>query len=286
MSAGAEGSVDARLQADLGGILSDFSGTAGLAARKLATGAAVAVNDRERFPTASMIKIPVLFQLMREAERGNAQLWERVTLRAADRTGGSGLLAHCDPGLNPSLRDLAVWMMAISDNTATNLLIDRLGIQAINNAMREAGMRESELRGRIDFDRIRESNENLAVGTPRDFCDFLCALHRGELLSTGSTQQILEIMRIQKYIEPIRRYLPFNPYGEEFGEPQRVWVASKTGSLRGVRGEAGLVHTPAGVYVLAVMSREGKDPTMTSDNEGVRLIAAVSRRVYEAWGSE
>ncbi len=272
------------LQQDITTLAAGFSGLCGVAARHLGSGAEAAVNDTERFPTASSIKIQVLFQLLREVERGNAQLFERVTLRAADRTLGSGLLVNMDAGLNPTLRDLAVLMMAISDNTATNLLIDRLGLYAINQALREAGMRDTQLRGRIDFERIRESNDNLAVGTPRDFCDFLAALYRRELLSGAATEQMLEIMRIQKYIEPIRRCLPYNPYGEEFGEPQSVWVASKTGSLSGVRCESGIVHTPGAVWSLSVMTRDGKDATFTSDNEGTRLIAAISRRVFDDWG--
>jgi beta-lactamase class A len=274
----------AELQVDIEGLVRGFSGAAGVAARNLATGEAVAVNATTSFPTASMIKILVLYQLLREVERGNAQLWERLTLRAADRTRGSGLLSDCDEGLNPTVRDLAVLMMAISDNTATNMLIDRLGVHAINQAMQEAGMRNSQLRGRIDFDRIRADPGNLAVATPRDFCDFLSSLHRGELLSGGSVEQMLRIMRIQKYIEPLRRHLPYDPYGEEFGEPQAISVASKTGSLSGIRGEAGLVQTPAATYSIAVMSKDGKDRAGTSENEGLRLIASVSRRVYEAWG--
>src|SRR5262245_1510782 len=176
------------LQGDIEKLGEGFSGLAGIAACNLTTGDAVEVNDRESFPTASMIKIQVLFELIRQVERGNAQLWERVTLRESDRTLGSGLLVNLDEGLNPTLRDLAVLMMAISDNTATNLLIDRLGIGAINQAIRDAGMRDTELRGRIDFDRIRESNDNLAVSTPRDFSDFLTALWRGELLTGGSVE--------------------------------------------------------------------------------------------------
>src|SRR4051812_47070494 len=126
------------LTAAINDLLARFRGRAGVAAVNLATGEEAAINDRERFPTASSVKILVLYQLFREVERGNAQLFERVTYRAADRTLGSGLLSDLDPGLNPTLRDLAVLMMTISDNTATNVLIDRLGVYAINQALRDA----------------------------------------------------------------------------------------------------------------------------------------------------
>jgi beta-lactamase class A len=262
-----------------------FPGAAGVAARNLATGEEAAHNEAVSFPTASMIKILILFELVRQCAKGQAQMWERVTLRREDKTLGSGLLLDFDEGASLTLRDLAVLMMAISDNTATNLLIDRLGKHAINQACRDGGMRDTELRHKIDFDKIRESNDNLAVTTPRDFCSFLSALHRGELMPDAYVEQILGIMRVQKYIEPMRKHLPFNPYGIEFGEPQAVWVASKTGSLKGVRCESGLVHTPGATWALSVCTKDCPDNSWTSENTGVRFISEVSRVVYEVWGT-
>ncbi len=93
------------------------------------------------------------------------------------------------------------------------------------------------------------------------------------------------MLRIQKYIEPLRRELPADPYAREFGEPEPVWVASKTGSLSGIRVDAGLVHTPRGEWAIAVMTKNGTDRRVTSDSEGVRLIARVSRVVFDAWSS-
>ncbi len=271
------------LQGQLEALAGEFPGVPGLHAENLATGARVAVNADEPLPTASMIKVKVLFELVRQCARGQAQLWERVTLRQADKTLGSGLLLDFDEGAGLTLRDLAVLMMAISDNTATNVLIDRLGRHAINLAIREAGMTATELRGKIDFDRIRESNDNLAVTTPADFSGFMARLWRGEILPASQVEQMLGIMRIQKYIEPLRNALPYNPYGTEFGEPQEVWVASKTGSLKGVRCEGGLVHTPAATWSICVMSKDCPDNSWTSDNTGVRFITDVSRAVYAAW---
>lgn len=272
------------LQAELERLCAEFPGVAGVAAENLATGERVGVNEQTSFPTASMIKIVVLFELVRQCAKGQAQMWERLTLRAEDKTLGSGLLVDFDEGARLTLRDLAVLMMSISDNTATNVLIDRLGIHAINLACRDGGMYDTELRGKIEFDRIRESNDNLAVTVPVDFARFLASLRRGELIPTGQVEQMLGIMRIQKYIEPIRKLLPFNPYGFEFGEAQEVWVASKTGSLKGVRCEGGLVHTPHAEWSLCVMTKDCPDNSWTSENTGVRFISTVSKTVYDDWG--
>lgn len=274
---------DTTLQQQLETLAADFPGTAGIAARNLATGAEVRVNADLSFPTASMIKIMVLFELIRQCARGQAQLWERVTLRKADRTLGSGLLLDFDEGANLTLRDLAVMMMAISDNTATNVLIDRLGKHAINAACREAGMARTELRNKIDFDLIRQSNDNLAVTVPQDFCDFLTALRRNELLPEPHVEQMLGIMRIQKYIEPLRKYLPFDPYAFEFGKPQEIWVASKTGGLQSCRCEGGLIHTPNAEWAIVVMCRDFGDAVSAADNKGSAFISHTSKAVFDAW---
>src|ERR1041385_5139771 len=141
-----------------------YSGQLGIAARHLSSGEVLEVNAETSFPTASSIKIAVLIELFRQAQGGEVSPSERRRVTVRDRTLGSGLLGDLDEGLEPTLRDLAVLMMAISDNTATNMLIDRLGKDRINATLRAAGITGIELRNRIDFDLIRQSNDNLAVG--------------------------------------------------------------------------------------------------------------------------
>lgn len=272
------------LQSSLEALIARFPGTAGIAALNLTSGDRAAIHAEVQFPTASMIKILVLFELVRTCARGQAQMWERLTLRSQDKTLGSGLLLDIDDGASLTLRDLAVLMMAISDNTATNLLIDRLGLHAINLACRDGGMWNTELRSKIDFDKIRVSNDNLAVGTPRDFCAFLTALHRGELIPGGYVEQILGIMRIQKHMgNPAARYLPVDPYALEFGRVPEVWMASKTGGLDGVRCEAGIVHSPHAEWVFAVMTKDFDGRVSAHDNPGGQLIADASKLIYDAW---
>jgi beta-lactamase class A len=227
-----------------------------------------------------MIKIMILFDLVRRCASGEASWSERLTLRASDRTLGSGLLVDFEEGAALTLRDLAVMMMAISDNTATNVLIDRLGIDVINAACREARMTETELRNKIDFDIIRESNDNLAVTTPADFCTFLGTLYRGEVLPAAQVEQVLSVMRIQKYMGArLRKLLPYNPYAAEFGEEQDLWVASKTGTLKGVACEGGLIGNSRATWAIVVMTKESTADGSVAD----QFIAEVSRAVFETW---
>src|SRR5689334_22866185 len=227
-----------------------FSGRLGIAARHLGTGEELAINAEESFPTASSIKIAVLIELYRQAQAGELAVCERWKYTPRDRTLGSGLLADMDDGLELTLRDLAVLMMAISDNSATNILIGRLGKEKINATVRAAGVTGMELRNPIDFDLIRQSNDNLAVGTPAAFVALLAALWEGRILEPKHRDAALKIMRIQKYIDPMRRYLPYDPYAAEFGESQELWIASKTGSLSGVRCQSGLIGSGETVYAL------------------------------------
>jgi beta-lactamase class A len=192
-------------------------------------------------------------------------------------------LISLDDGCEMSLRDLAVLMMMVSDNVATNMLIERLGIAAINRAIKDAGLTQTELRNKLDFKLVNQAKENFGISSPADYAEFYARLARQELLSADDTAQMLKIMRIQKYIEPLRRYLPFSPYAEEFGEMPKVTVASKGGSFSGSRCDAGVITTPKAVWSLALMSKDVKDTAWTSDNEASVLISNVSKAVYDAW---
>jgi len=272
-------SLGARVQELCAGL----DGVAGVAAEQLDGGERLELRADEVFPTASAIKVFVLHALFAKAAAGALVLDARRAL-PAERTLGSGVLLHLSAGLEPTFEDLATLMMMVSDNLATNLLIDELGVDAINAEIRAAGLEHTQLNGRIDFARLGSDKLALGASTPGDLVRYFARLRRGELLPAPWTDRLLDLMRIQKYIEPLRRQLPADPYAREFGDPEPVWVASKTGSLSGVRCEAGLVHTPTAEWAIAVMTRDVRDTRVTSDNDAVRFIAAVSRAVYDAWG--
>jgi beta-lactamase class A len=269
-------------------ICRSFPGVVGVAARNLTTGEEVTFNEDERFPTASMIKTMILYELFRQDASGRASMSERLPLRDQDRTTGSGMMCDLSTGTTLTLRDLALLMMALSDNTATNMLADRLGIDAINRAIAEAGMGSTRLHRKINFPNCEPDHETYGTGvtSPRDFRHFFTELRAGRLLPPERAEAMLKIMRIQKYIEPMRKKLPVSPYAEEFGEKMDTWVASKTGSLRGTRCESGLVHAPAAEWALCIMTTGSKDVSWTSENIGVRFISEISKAFYDAWGAK
>jgi beta-lactamase class A len=254
-----------------------FSGTFGVAAHDCKTGAEIFYNADLVFPTASMVKLGILLELFRQREANQLSLDEQLTVRKSDKTAGSGLIENMGNEVTLSLHDLAVLMNAISDNTATNVLIDRLGIVNINRAMQEAGMTNTTLFRKIVFTGNRKLKyPNFATGTPRDFMTFHLNLYQGKLLNKQNTKEMLTIMRVQKNMGNLRRY---NLYDDD----KQTWVASKTGGSTGTRNESGIVHTAKGAHIVAVMSKDCKDENWSPDNEATVMVATVSKAVYDEW---
>src|SRR5215208_8092523 len=149
-------------------IVAQAGGEVALAAMNLTTGEEIARNGDRSMPTASVFKLPLLVEVFRQAEAGALDLDERVTLRAEDVVMGSGILRDFGPGLQPTLRDLAMMMVIVSDNSATNLLLDRVGgPRQVNATMRDLGLPSIVVHRRIDFGEIT-TNDSLAEAAPRD----------------------------------------------------------------------------------------------------------------------
>jgi len=267
-----------RIPAPIRRIADSFHGTLGLAAQDAAGGEPLLINADRVFPTASMIKTGILLELYRQREAGRLTLDETLTVRKADGVGGTGLLETMRLPFTISLFDLAVLMNALSDNTATNVLIDRLGLGPINRALQDAGLTRTQLH-RKAYGTARPpagAARQMGTGTPRDFMTLMLKLYQGRLLNAQNTAAMLDVMKIQKQMGGLKRYLDFDSRGRD----KQAWIASKTGGVTGVRTECGILHNKAGAHVIAVMTKGCPDPRWTPDNEGVVAIARMSQAVY------
>lgn len=239
-----------------------LNGVIGYAALDLTSGEEIGRLDRQEFPTASTIKLAILYELFRQADEGRVKLDDVQTLDRAHVVGGTGVLrALGTPAL--SLRDHAVLMMSLSDNTATNVLIDRVGLAAVASRMQTLELPGIRLRRRMmDTAAATRGDENVA--TPRDIVRLLRVLHAGEGLSPESKAGALKILEVGAggYL---RR-----------GIPADVEVLNKSGELEGVRADAALVRALNRPYAVAVMTTYLKD-----EAEGERTLAAVSRAFYD-----
>jgi beta-lactamase class A len=250
------------LNRQLQSIVERLDGVIGYAAIDLTSGEEIGRLERQEFPTASTIKLAVLYELFKQADEGRLRLDATAPLDRSRVVGGSGILhALGTPAL--SLRDYAVLMTAISDNTATNVLIDRLAIGSVSARMQALDLQGIRLRrSMMDSAAAARGEENVA--TPRDVARLLRVLHEGEGLSAEGRAGALTILEVGAggYL---RR-----------GIPGGVEVLNKPGELEGVRVDAAIVRAQHRPYAVVVMTTYLKD-----EAEGERAITEVSRALYE-----
>lgn len=243
----------------------------------------IALNADEIFPAASSIKIYVWYTLLARADAGELQLDERIEYHAAAARPGSGVLFHLDPGLRPTLKDLATLMMMISDNSALLLLTEYLGLDAINAEIEGLDLERTRCGDWRNFKTEYADSLRFGQGTPREFVTFLLRMRGDELLSPALRELFWDTLRIQKYIEPLRRFLPASPWSREFGFAEPVWVASKSGVLDDCVTESGFVSVDHGGWAISVMLRGLPSVDAEPKREAEALVARISRAVYDAW---
>jgi beta-lactamase class A len=266
-------------------LVKKFSGTVGVYAERLDTGATLAFNADETFLTASVVKLPVLFELFRQVKNKTVSLDQRIALRDADKVIGSGVLKELRAGVRFTIYDLVFLMMSISDNTAANMVTDLVGRANVNRTLKRLGLQTSRVTGNILVDQTHNTDTPTGKGeraptTPREMAQLLKVIQARKILGADYSQQIIEILKRADTTSTIARGLPYAEMRPEEGEP-RIIVAHKTGSLRGVRNNVGLVYTPQFNYVIAMMSKDCKDMRWTPDNEASILLGEISRIVYE-----
>lgn len=249
---GQRGILAARLQRELEHVAADAPGIMGIAVVDLANGQQFGVNDTLTFPTASTIKVPLLLTLYLQAERGRLRLDERVPMKATDRTAGSGVLQFLGEGSSLlSLSDLATLMILVSDNTATNILIDRVGLDSVSAFTRSIGLPHIMLRRRMirPADMVRGA-ENVA--TPREAAQLMAKVARCDVpITREHCVDARRLLEIEKTVADDRPP----------GLPDGVAAAWKAGDLNGGRAGWGIINLPGRPYVfIAMINYGGEDP--------------------------
>ena len=246
--------LKAKFEQRLHEISSRVDGVVGYAVLDLTSGDRITHLGGETFPTASTIKIAVVYELFKQAEEGKVRLTETIALDRSKAVGGTGVLVYMGtPTL--SILDYATLMVTLSDNTATNVLIDRLGMANVTARMESLGLTHTRLRRRMmDTAAARRGDEN--VSTPDEIV---------RLLETVSkNKEAVELLEKPK-TSRLRR-----------GLPAGVAAADKPGELEGVRVDAGIVFAKNRPYILCVMTTYLK-----SEEEGESAIEEMSRAAYE-----
>ena len=257
-----------------------LGGTLGVAASRLDGSDRVAFQDEQAFPAASTIKVFILQTLLESVEAGRRRLDDRRVLTAGDQVTGSGILKSLSPGNSYSLLDLATLMIVVSDNTATNMLIEELGVEAVNASIVRHGWSATHLAGLLQRTEDGEPTpKSPSTTSPRDLADVFRRLWQGELLGPELTERAKGIYARQQHTDQLGRFLPFDPYSTEMGEATTS-IASKGGAIRGVRNDAGIIDTGVTGYVLAIMTRDCHDLRFHPDNLGSIVVSEVSKALY------
>jgi len=237
----------------------------GYAIQDVSTGESFFLHPDIVFPQCSSIKLTVLLELMRQAQEGKLSLDEKHTILRSEMTQGDDepiITMLGDGTVTMTLRDLATFMVVLSDNTATNILIDCLGMDNINSGIARLGLKDTKLRRRmIDLEAARRGNEN--VSTPREMMTLLEKVQAGQALDAAHTAEYLRILRLPKESE-FHKALP------DAGP-----IADKPGSLEAVRCDTGLIEIQGHPLVLSVNTTY-----LARDDDGERAIEEVARLAY------
>lgn len=242
----------------------EFDGAVGVAIRDLKSNEEILINEGSIFPTGSSIKIAILIELHKQAAAGELKLTETLPVVDRNQVGGSGVLLHFAEGTSRlSLHDLSVLMIALSDNSATNMLIDRLGMGNINKTIEELGLKAIRLqRKMIDLPAMARGMENVA--TPRAAATMMAMLAEGRVISPEVSNAVLKTLRIPK-VSPIPRLIPSS-----------VSIANKPGGVEGVACDWALVDVPNRPFAIAVMT------AWNGENAGAdEAIAKIARSTYD-----
>jgi beta-lactamase class A len=270
-----------KLEAAVTSVDQQFDGVLGVAVYDLTDGKTLLLHGDEVFPQASSIKIAILAELYRQEQqardgaKGKARLDDVYVVRKEDMVPDSDVMLGLTPGMTRlTNRDLATMMIAVSDNSAANVLIDRLGLENVNATLASAGLKHTRLqRKMMDLKAAREGRENVA--TPREMMTLLEAIYRRRLFSQELTDEFLTMLSTG-WSQNSKRSALLR------GLPAGVRAAEKPGELEGVRADSGIVFAPNRPYILCVMATYAKDEKAAEDV--ISRIAGITYGYFDLIG--
>ncbi|NOZ40716.1 MAG: hypothetical protein GXP24_10895 [Planctomycetes bacterium] len=257
-------------------LIDAHDGKVGVAIVHLPSGESFTHRAEEPMPTASLIKFPLMIATYQAIEAGNLDLEQKITLRDEDKVPGSGILTpHFSPGATLSLNDAMHLMIVYSDNTATNLVIDQVGLPATAQRMESLDCPATKLHSQVfrrDTSIFPERSKQFGLGSTSaaDMLRLFTKLHAGKLVSKAASQQMLAHLYECESKNMCARDLPPN-----------TKFAHKSGSVSAVRADAGIIDSPSGPIVVCVLTAENEDRSWSSDNAAQVLGGKIARAAYD-----
>lgn len=249
-------------------IAAGCGGSVSVAVRNIGNAADISINDREVMSSASIIKVPMLVEALRQARDGELDLDMEIVLADEHRVRGSGVLRYLHAGTRLTMMDLLWLMIVVSDNTATNIVMDIIGIENVNRTLRAMGYADTRLsRKMYDWAAIERGLDN--VCTAADIADLLVRIARGEAVGGEWDERALDMLSHQQETSRLGLLLP-----------DEAKLANKTGSRDGIYHDCGIVTAPDFRYSIAVFTRDASSP-----GDAHLAIAHISKAVYNHFAS-
>jgi beta-lactamase class A len=288
---------DPALTGTLQSLLAGFQGHVSFYAHDMATGRTVAIDADQPVPTASVIKLAILYEALQQIRAGRVHFEDRLSVRKEDQVQGSGVLLFFDAPITISFKDALTLMIALSDNSAANLSMEHVGIKNVDDRLGSLGMKNSWLYKKVflpaDGPMPADQKEfGLGKTTAREMAGLMerfatCNLGPVPPASSSGTavptdqslcSAALHMLKVQFYRDSIPRYL------EGIGTTENdSAIANKTGSLNQVRNDVGAVFTKKGIIIISAFTYDNADTSWTADNRAEILIAKLAQAVVAGW---
>jgi beta-lactamase class A len=284
------------LELRVAAIAREHQGDVALFAENLKTHETVAISPDTPVQTASVIKLAILYEALEQVRSGKAHFDDKITLTKADQVQGSGVLLFFDAPLSLTLKDVLTMMIVMSDNSATNLVIDHLGLENIDARIAKLGLKDTYLYKKI-FTPVPagvampadQKKFGLGKTTAREMAMVMTKIARCELAEPGSQTQAddaklcevaLKMLHVQFYRSAIPRYLDGMPGATSDS------IANKTGSLDAVRNDVAAISTKNGMVVISAFTFNNRDHSWGAEQEGELTVAKMARAIIQSWSPD
>ena len=284
------------LSAEVQRIAAEHHGNVSLFAENLKTHETVAVSPDTPVQTASVIKLAILYEALEQIRNGKAHFEDKIMLTSADQVPGSGVLRLFDAPLPLTLKDILTMMIVMSDNTATNKVMDHLGIENVNNRIAKLGLKNTYLYKKIFTPAppgvvmpADQKKFGLGKTTAREMATVMQKIVECDLAEPGAPARAGDIalcdtawkmLHLQFYRNAIPRYLDVMPGATSDS------IANKTGSLDAVRNDVAAISTKNGIVIISAFTYDNKDHSWGTEQEGELTIAKMARAIVQRWSPD
>lgn len=263
-----------------------YHGHVALYAKNLTTGETVALDAGRPVQTASVIKLTLMLQAFEQVKAGTLKLSDPLVLTQDNQAPGSGILMDLDPGLRLTLKDTITLMIQMSDNTATNMLIDAVGLKPTNEMIARMGLKNTYFYKKVfkpaDGPMPPDQKQfGLGKTTAEEIAKVMESIYRCDLGDRNLCLQMITILRGQQDHDMIPRYLERKDASEDLSA-----VADKVGALDDVRNDVALVYTLRGPVIISIFTYDNEDQSWTPDNKAEILIGRLAEAIVNAWSPD